>query len=1129
MSKKINEEVTMSITANGAEDIAGLMRTLAGIGGASEINAGPQIEPVAVAAPARSMSDIIGSLDHGDEEAIDVPGVDDEMNAFPGDDSSEIDEAERNINYANTPDEVTAPLASSFPKGNGGDFQRSRVAMTPNGNNPLAEDELEEGVKSPLRGKSLYNAGQKAIKNMSADAKAKKEEAAKKADQDAKAKKVDENVRITRDTIEDKLYGQFKSIMSTVQEAKAVVKTKGGEDDIGVRICDVGPGGKESNVKTDKKWDEKKGKEPVKEDNLANREGPNRIGKRPRVGQSDMSNIPVGNLPGSKRPYSDADRSARPGQIKNLIKKTSHPAPGHMGIAEGPDSSRVVVSGRPVNTRSIELGGIDYRNPNDLSNVYVEKAMFDDGQPLSDYELEELRNTYGELLSNLLHDHITGLGESRMTRGLNEATMRELTLKYKKQGLTTQQAIEKAKKEFEKTKTTAMAEGKEGYQKWPGEKKKSFYNGPKDADGKTETQKWAEKKKAEREADKDEGCVREAYENEYPENGDIVTFNTPDGKSVTGILKIVNDELGLEPTFKIKTKSGKVYKLTSYHDLEMDSLKKVGAIHGLREADNDEVDESLDFKGVSNMAKKGLQTVGKKIQGVMDKGDAKMRGVGSTEVTASSPRVPSLRTGTSKGTPTVVEGADLAALRAKKKEIDDKIDAIITDGGRVDLQDPLTAQLKKVCAQIKKAKAGIKESLLDQYNGQNAGESEEAANERNARVIGHPKYSRYFKQVPEWLHPYMARLMRQGYEPYEALTLAKRAESLNESVNVTEDEDFEPLIVKSKHYTFKITYNKRTGKYQVRTNHTVARHNETLATGTLEQCKKYCQQREDSYTGHYPDAIKESVNVTEDAASGFNNAMKKAQAAIERGDTKRAKYHHGTAGSYMYAIPSNKASQCDVEGWRKMKQDLHGQSEQVSEADSSGIPISKLIRNSLPAGAWEVGTSKVFQDTSYTKQFKKTRYAVKFLNHMNNQQQAEVKSTLLNSGSSIYEVIVFKDEVLVYCKVPATITLGQSEQVSEAKGGAGYAKMFKGKSPEEVAKMKQDAKGRIAKEKETGESPFDRAKKKTKPTNESKNIAIMVETKSGKVGKKIFESMIEMMDWMTEHKANIAGIKHLKG
>lgn len=49
-----------------------------------------------------------------------------------------------------------------------------------------------------------------------------------------------------------------------------------------------------------------------------------------------------------------------------------------------------------------------------------------------------------------------------------------------------------------KNKDLSEESKKEGYQLWPNQKKKSFYQAPKDKDGKTDIQKWAEKKKAEK-------------------------------------------------------------------------------------------------------------------------------------------------------------------------------------------------------------------------------------------------------------------------------------------------------------------------------------------------------------------------------------------------------------------------------------------------------------------------------------------------------------------------------------------------------------------------------------------------------------------------------------------------------
>lgn len=56
-----------------------------------------------------------------------------------------------------------------------------------------------------------------------------------------------------------------------------------------------------------------------------------------------------------------------------------------------------------------------------------------------------------------------------------------------------------AKEDVEmETQQFVEAKDKEGYTLWPNQKKKSFYQAPKDKDGKTDIQKWAEKKKLEK-------------------------------------------------------------------------------------------------------------------------------------------------------------------------------------------------------------------------------------------------------------------------------------------------------------------------------------------------------------------------------------------------------------------------------------------------------------------------------------------------------------------------------------------------------------------------------------------------------------------------------------------------------
>jgi len=58
----------------------------------------------------------------------------------------------------------------------------------------------------------------------------------------------------------------------------------------------------------------------------------------------------------------------------------------------------------------------------------------------------------------------------------------------------------------------------------------------------------------------------------------------------------------------------------------------------------------------------------------------------------------------------VAEGKDnLESLRAKAKQISDKIDSIVQSGGRVGLDDPLSRQLKAIRNKIKQAKQGVAE------------------------------------------------------------------------------------------------------------------------------------------------------------------------------------------------------------------------------------------------------------------------------------------------------------------------------------------------------------------------------------------------------------------------------------
>lgn len=100
----------------------------------------------------------------------------------------------------------------------------------------------------------------------------------------------------------------------------------------------------------------------------------------------------------------------------------------------------------------------------------------------------------------------------------------------------------------------------QGYQNWPGEKKKKFFQGLKDKNGKTETQKWAEKRKKDREQKINEEQIDEISKEltrRYKEKAHA-SYNYSAGKRsddefVSGPGKKMTDVFG-KPKFKERSK-----------------------------------------------------------------------------------------------------------------------------------------------------------------------------------------------------------------------------------------------------------------------------------------------------------------------------------------------------------------------------------------------------------------------------------------------------------------------------------------------------------------------------------------------------------------------------------------------
>jgi hypothetical protein len=70
------------------------------------------------------------------------------------------------------------------------------------------------------------------------------------------------------------------------------------------------------------------------------------------------------------------------------------------------DINSVMIDGRAVDLKSIELDGVDTRDYPDFADAYFSAASFVDGTPLSDEDLDKLQDEYGYLVNELAHESL---------------------------------------------------------------------------------------------------------------------------------------------------------------------------------------------------------------------------------------------------------------------------------------------------------------------------------------------------------------------------------------------------------------------------------------------------------------------------------------------------------------------------------------------------------------------------------------------------------------------------------------------------------------------------------------------------------------------------------------------------
>jgi hypothetical protein len=79
------------------------------------------------------------------------------------------------------------------------------------------------------------------------------------------------------------------------------------------------------------------------------------------------------------------------------------PVPVQPPVQEDGDDV-VTLNGKEINTRSIEVDGVESYDRPDFSDAYISYAEFTDGTPLSDEELDQLTDEQGDLVNMAAHD-----------------------------------------------------------------------------------------------------------------------------------------------------------------------------------------------------------------------------------------------------------------------------------------------------------------------------------------------------------------------------------------------------------------------------------------------------------------------------------------------------------------------------------------------------------------------------------------------------------------------------------------------------------------------------------------------------------------------------------------------------
>ena len=97
--------------------------------------------------------------------------------------------------------------------------------------------------------------------------------------------------------------------------------------------------------------------------------------------------------------------------ISIMVKQVMQELGMHESVNEGPMSQPIEINGKQVDVRSLQVDGVDTEDYPDFSDAYFSVGEYTDGTPMSDQELDWLNDHHRDLLHQMAHEGIQGMGE----------------------------------------------------------------------------------------------------------------------------------------------------------------------------------------------------------------------------------------------------------------------------------------------------------------------------------------------------------------------------------------------------------------------------------------------------------------------------------------------------------------------------------------------------------------------------------------------------------------------------------------------------------------------------------------------------------------------------------------------